>query len=420
MGSHSLEKGAEGARFLETNVTSSLLPTYARAELAFARGEGVWLTSTKGERFLDFGAGIAVASLGHAHPALVAALTQQGQKLWHTSNVFEIPEAEHLARQLTAATFADLVFFTNSGAEAIEGSLKTARKYQSVSGHPERFEIVTCEGAFHGRTLATIAAGGNPKYLDGFGPKVEGFVHIPMNDIAALKAAIGPQTAAIMVEPIQGEGGVRVADRIFLETMRKLCDEHGLLLIFDEVQCGFGRVGKLFAYQYFGVVPDILATAKGLGGGFPLGAFLVTKEAGKGMVAGTHGTTYGGNPLATTVGSAVLDIVLAPGFLERVDAMGQLLAHRLTELKDVHPGIIAEVRGIGLMLGLAVRVPIGDFVLAARQEKILVIQAAENVARILPPLIIGVEEIDEAIRRLDLACLCLEAKLGGIEQQAAQ
>ncbi len=401
-------------------MTSSLLPTYARAELAFARGEGVWLTSTKGERFLDFGAGIAVASLGHAHPALVAALTQQGQKLWHTSNVFEIPEAEHLARQLTAATFADLVFFTNSGAEAIEGSLKTARKYQSVSGHPERFEIVTCEGAFHGRTLATIAAGGNPKYLDGFGPKVEGFVHIPMNDIAALKAAIGPQTAAIMVEPIQGEGGVRVADRIFLETMRKLCDEHGLLLIFDEVQCGFGRVGKLFAYQYFGVVPDILATAKGLGGGFPLGAFLVTKEAGKGMVAGTHGTTYGGNPLATTVGSAVLDIVLAPGFLERVDAMGQLLAHRLTELKDVHPGIIAEVRGIGLMLGLAVRVPIGDFVLAARQEKILVIQAAENVARILPPLIIGVEEIDEAIRRLDLACLCLEAKLGGIEQQAAQ
>ncbi len=401
-------------------MTSSLLPTYARAELAFARGEGVWLTSTKGERFLDFGAGIAVASLGHAHPALVAALTQQGQKLWHTSNVFEIPEAEHLARQLTAATFADLVFFTNSGAEAIEGSLKTARKYQSVSGHPERFEIVTCEGAFHGRTLATIAAGGNPKYLDGFGPKVEGFVHIPMNDIAALKAAIGPQTAAIMVEPIQGEGGVRVADRIFLETMRKLCDEHGLLLIFDEVQCGVGRVGKLFAYQYFGVVPDILATAKGLGGGFPLGAFLVTKEAGKGMVAGTHGTTYGGNPLATTVGSAVLDIVLAPGFLERVDAMGQLLAHRLTELKDAHPGIIAEVRGIGLMLGLAVRVPIGDFVLAARQEKILVIQAAENVARILPPLIIGVEEIDEAIRRLDLACLCLEAKLGGIEQQAAQ
>ncbi len=401
-------------------MTSSLLPTYARAELSFARGEGVWLTSTKGERFLDFGAGIAVASLGHAHPALVAALTQQGQKLWHTSNVFEIPEAEHLARQLTAATFADLVFFTNSGAEAIEGSLKTARKYQSVSGYPERFEIVTCEGAFHGRTLATIAAGGNPKYLDGFGPKVEGFVHIPMNDIGALKAAIGPQTAAIMVEPIQGEGGVRVADRIFLETMRKLCDEHGLLLIFDEVQCGVGRVGKLFAYQYFGVVPDILATAKGLGGGFPLGAFLVTKEAGKGMVAGTHGTTYGGNPLATTIGSAVLDIVLAPGFLERVDAMGQLLAHRLTELKDAHPGIIAEVRGIGLMLGLAVRVPIGDFVLAARQEKILVIQAAENVARILPPLIIGVEEIDEAIRRLDLACLCLETKLGGIEQQAAQ
>ncbi len=406
--------------FWINNVTSSLLPTYTRAELAFARGEGAWLTSTKGERFLDFGAGIAVSSLGHAHPSLVAALTQQGQKLWHTSNVFEIPEAEHLAQQLTAATFADLVFFTNSGAEAVEGSIKTARKYQSVSGHPERFEIVTCEGAFHGRTLATIAAGGNPKYLDGFGPKVEGFVHIPMNDIGALKAAIGPKTAAIMVEPIQGEGGVRVADRAFLETMRKLCDERGLLLIFDEVQTGVGRVGKLFAYQHFGIIPDIMATAKGLGGGFPLGAFLTTKEAGKGMIAGTHGTTYGGNPLATTIGSAVLDIVLAPGFLDHVEAMGQLLKRRLSELKDAHPDIIAEVRGIGLMLGLAARVPIGEFVLAARQEKILVIQAAENVARILPPLIIGVEEIDEAIHRLDLACLCLEAKLDGGARRAAQ
>jgi acetylornithine/N-succinyldiaminopimelate aminotransferase len=405
-------------RLLDKNVTSSLLPTYARAELAFARGEGAWLTSTKGERFLDFGAGIAVSSLGHAHPTLVAALTRQGQKLWHTSNVFEIPEAEHLARQLTAATFADLVFFTNSGAEAVEGSLKTARKYQYVSGHPERFEIVTCEGAFHGRTLATVSAGGNPKYLEGFGPKVEGFVHIPMNDIDALRAAVGPKTAAIMVEPIQGEGGVRVANRAFLETMRKLCDEHGLLLIFDEVQSGVGRTGKLFAYQHFGIVPDIMATAKGLGGGFPLGAFLTTKEAGKGMVAGTHGTTYGGNPLATTIGSAVLDIVLAPGFLDHVEAMGQLLKRRLGELRDAHPSIVAEVRGIGLMLGLAARVPIGDFVLAARQEKILVIQAAENVARILPPLIIGVEEIDEAIRRLDLACFCLEAKLSG--QRAAQ
>jgi acetylornithine/N-succinyldiaminopimelate aminotransferase len=404
---------------LEENVPSSLLPTYARAELAFARGDGAWLISTKGERYLDFGAGIAVASLGHAHPALVAALTEQGQKLWHTSNVFEIPEAEHLAQQLTAATFADLVFFTNSGAEAIEGALKTARKYQSVSGHPERYEIITCEGAFHGRTLATIAAGGNPKYLDGFGPKHEGFVHIPMNDVDALKAAVGPKTAAIMVEPIQGEGGIRVADRVFLETMRELCDENRILLIFDEVQCGVGRVGTLFAYQHFGVVPDILATAKGLGGGFPLGAFLVTKEAGKGMQVGTHGTTYGGNPLATTIGSAVLDIVLAPGFLDHVQAMGGLLKQRLNELKNSHSEVIKEVRGLGLMLGLAVTMPITDFVSAARQEKIILIQAGENVARIVPPLIIGVAEIDEAITRLDATCLALEAKLGGVKQRAA-
>jgi acetylornithine/N-succinyldiaminopimelate aminotransferase len=400
-------------------VTSSLLPTYARAELAFARGEGAWLISTKGERYLDFGAGIAVASLGHAHPALVAALSQQAGKLWHTSNLFEIPEAERLAQRLTAATFADLVFFTNSGAEAVEGALKTARKYQSVSGHPERYEIITCEGAFHGRTLATVAAGGNPKYLDGFGPKLEGFVHIPMNDIGALKAAVGPKTAAIMVEPIQGEGGIRVAEHDFLEAMRKLCDEHGLLLIFDEVQTGVGRLGTLFAYQHFGVVPDIMAAAKGLGGGFPLGAFLTTKEAGKGMLAGTHGTTYGGNPLATTIGSAVLDIVLAPGFLDHVQEMGQLLKQRLNMLKDEHPDIIADVRGIGLMLGLAVRKPIAEFVAAARQEKIIVIQAGENVARIVPPLIIEVAEIDAAIERLGAACLRLEAEKDQVQRSAA-
>jgi len=400
-------------------VTSSLLPTYARADLAFARGDGAWLTSTKGERFLDFGAGIAVAALGHAHPALVAALTEQAQKLWHTSNLFEIPEAERLARRLTEVTFADLVFFTNSGAEAVEGSLKTARKYQSVSGHPERYEIITCLGAFHGRTLATIAAGGNPKYLDGFGPKLEGFVHIPLNDIEALKAAVSPSTAAIMVEPIQGEGGIRVADHAFLRAMRSLCDEHGLLLIFDEVQSGVGRTGTLFAHEQAGVVPDIMAVAKGLGGGFPLGAFLTTKEAGKGMQPGTHGTTYGGNPLGTTIGMAVLDIVLAPGFLDHVKAMGVLLKQRLAGLQDAHPGIIAEIRGEGLMLGLRLHVPPGDFAAAARHEKILVIPASENVVRLVPPLIIGEEEVAEAILRLDATCLRLENEFAPSKQRAA-
>lgn len=398
---------------------SSLLPTYARADLAFERGEGAWLISTKGERFLDFGAGIAVASLGHAHPVLVEALTRQAQKLWHTSNLFEIPEAERLAKRLTEVTFADLVFFTNSGAEAVEGALKTARKYQSASGHPEKFEIITCEGAFHGRTLATIAAGGNPKYLEGFGPKLEGFVQIPLNDIEALKAAVGPHTGAILVEPIQGEGGIRMATREFLETMRKLCNEHGLLLIFDEVQTGVGRTGTLFSYEHYGVVPDIMAIAKGLGGGFPLGAFLTTREAGKGMQVGTHGTTYGGNPLATTVGMAVLDIVLGPGFLDHVKAMGLLLRERLAELQDAHPDVIADVRGLGLMLGLALHGPVANFVAAARQEKILVIPAADNVARLLPPLIITEDEIAEAIRRLDATCLRLKAEMGLTQKRAA-
>ncbi len=400
-------------------MTSSLLPTYARADLAFERGEGAWLISTKGERFLDFGAGIAVASLGHANPALVEALTHQAQKLWHTSNLFEIPEAERLAKCLTEVTFADLVFFTNSGAEAIEGALKTARKYQFVSGHPERFEIITCQGAFHGRTLATISAGGNPKYLEGFGPRLEGFIQIPLNDLDALKAAVGPHTAAILVEPIQGEGGVRVATREFLETMRKLCDEHGLLLIFDEVQTGVGRTGTLFAYEHFSVAPDIMAIAKGLGGGFPIGAFLTTRDAGKGMQAGTHGTTFGGNPLATSIGMAVLDIVLAPGFLEHVQSIGLLLKQRLAELQDTHPGIIAEVRGFGLMLGLGLHVPVADFVAAARQQHILIIPAAENVARLLPPLIIKEEDVAEAIRRLDATCLRIEAEMGLTQRRAA-
>lgn len=389
-------------------VTSSLLPTYARADIAFERGDGVWLTTTSGERFLDFGGGIAVACLGYSHPHLVATLIEQGSKLWHTSNLFQIPQAERLAQRLVEVTFADYVFFTNSGAEAVEGAIKTARKYQSVSGHPEKFRSITFEGAFHGRTLATIAAGGNPKYLEGFGPKVDGFDTVPFNDLEAVKAAISPETGSILVEPIQGEGGVRPASPAFLRGLRELCDRHGLLLMFDEVQCGVGRTGKFFAYEHYGVAPDVMAIAKGIGGGFPLGAFLTTREAGKGMTVGTHGTTYGGNPLATSIGNAVLDVVLAPGFIERVALLGLKLKQSLAELKDRHPRVIGEIRGEGLMRGIAARVPVNDFAAAARAEKILVIPAADNVARLLPPLIVSEEEIQEAVRRLDAACLRIE------------
>jgi acetylornithine/N-succinyldiaminopimelate aminotransferase len=385
-------------------VTSPLLPTYARVNLAFERGDGAWLTSTGGERFLDFGGGIAVASLGYGHPHLVAALNQQGAKIWHTSNLFEIPQAERLARRLVEVSFADYVFFTNSGAEAVEGAIKTARKYQSAGGHPEKFRIVTFAGAFHGRTLATIAAAGNPKYLDGFGPKVEGFDTVPFSDFEAAKAAIGAQTGAILIEPIQGEGGIRTVPPSFLRRLRELCDQHGLLLMFDEVQTGIGRTGKLFAYELFGVAPDIMAIAKGIGGGFPLGAFLTTRDAARGMTAGTHGTTFGGNPLAASIGNAVLDVVLAPGFVEHVALMGVTLRQSLARLKDRHGEIISEIRGEGLMQGIALRVPVDDFAAAARAEGILVIPAAENVARLLPPLIIGEEEIFEAVARFDAAC----------------
>ena len=352
-------------------MTSALLPTYARIDLAFERGDGAWLTSTAGERFLDFGGGIAVASLGYSHPHLVAALMEQGAKLWHTSNLFEIPQAERLAQRLVEVSFADYVFFTNSGAEAVEGAIKTARKYQSAEGHPEKFRIITFAGAFHGRTLATIAAAGNPKYLEGFGPQAPGFDTVPFGDIEAVKAAIGPQTGAILIEPIQGEGGIRVAPPGFLRALRDLCDAHGLLLMFDEVQTGVGRTGKLFAYELFGVTPDIMAIAKGIGGGFPLGAFLSTREAAKGMTVGTHGTTYGGNPLATSIGNAVLDVVLAPGFIERVGWLGLRLKQGLAGLQDRHGGIIAGIRGEGLMQGIALHVPVNEFAAAARAEESL-------------------------------------------------
>ncbi|HWG04147.1 MAG TPA: aspartate aminotransferase family protein [Beijerinckiaceae bacterium] len=392
-------------------MNSSILPTYARIDLAFERGDGVWLQTSDGARYLDFGAGIAVASLGYSHPHLVEALVSQAHKLWHTSNLFKIPDGERLARRLVEATFADLVFFTNSGAEALELAIKMARKYQSVNGHPERFHAITFEGAFHGRTLATIAATGNAKYLEGFGPKVEGFNQVPFGDLAAVEAAIGPATGSILIEPIQGEGGIRVASNEFLRSLRALCDRNGLLLIYDEVQCGMGRTGKLFAYQQSGAIPDIMTSAKGIGGGFPLGACLATTEAAKGMTVGTHGTTYGGNPLAMACGNAVLDVVLEDGFLDHVARTGLLLKQRLAELKDQHPDIIAEIRGEGLMLGLRLVVPNTDFAAAARAAHMIVIPAGDNVVRLLPPLILDEDSAAEGIRRLDSACRSLESAL---------
>src|SRR5690242_5777287 len=379
------------------------MATFARVDLAFERGEGVWLIATNGDRYLDFASGVAVNALGHAHPHLSAALVDQAQKLWHVSNLYEIPEAERVAARLCAASFADVVFFCNSGAEAVEGAIKTARKYQSVSGHPERYRIVTFEGAFHGRTLATLAAGGQKKYLDGFGPTVEGFDQVPFADLAAVKKTIGAQTAAIMIEPLMGEGGVRSVEPSFLRALRELCDQDGLLLIFDEVQSGMGRTGELFAYQRTGVTPDIMALAKALGGGFPVGAVLATSEAAKGMTAGTHGSTFGGNPLAMSAANATLDVMLAPGFFDHVKRIGILFKQRLAEIKDRYPDLIAEVRGEGLLVGLRAVVPAGELVNAIRAEKMLTVAAGDNVVRLLPPLIITEQEIAEGVTRLDRA-----------------
>lgn len=387
---------------------SHLLPTYARVDLAFERGEGAWLTATTGERYLDFTSGVAVNALGHAHPYLVKALTAQAEKLWHVSNLYRIPEGEKLADRLCELTFADTVFFQNSGAEAIECAIKMARKYQYASGKPERFRIVTFEGAFHGRTLAAIAATGNKKYLEGFGPPMPGFDQVPFADLEATKKAIGPETAAILIEPIMGEGGVRVVPHTFLRALRKLCDDNGLLLIFDEIQTGLGRTGDLFAYQHSGVTPDIMTIAKALGGGFPVGACLATTEASKGMTAGTHGSTFGGNPLAMAVGNAVLDIITPKAFLDKVKSNGLLLKQRLAELKDRHAAVIAEVRGEGLLIGLRMVPPAAEMVDELRAEKMITVAAGDNVVRLLPPLIIGDTEISEAVARIDRACARLE------------
>ena len=384
-------------------MTSAVLPTYARTDFAFERGEGVRLWTDQGEEYLDFGAGIAVTSLGHCHPRLVAALKTQAEKVWHTSNLYRIPGQEELAKKLTDATFADYVFFGNSGAEAMECCIKTARKYHSHKGNPERYRIITYEGAFHGRTLATIAAGGQEKHLAGFGPVVEGFDKVAFADEEATKAAITDETAGILIEPVQGEGGLQPFPAEFLKFLRRLCDEKGLLLIFDEVQCGMGRTGHLFAHQLAGVTPDIMGTAKAIGGGFPLGACLATEEAACGMVAGSHGSTYGGNPLACAVGNEVVDIMLEDGFLETVRERARTLNQKLSGLVASHPEVFDSVRGEGLMLGIKCKVPAGDVVNAAYGQKLLTLTAGDNVLRIVPPLVISEADIELAIDRLDAA-----------------
>ena len=385
-----------------------MLPAYARVDLAFERGEGAWLIATNGERYLDFASGVAVNSLGHSHPHLVAAITEQAAKVLHVSNLYRIPEGERLADRLCAASFADTVFFANSGAEAMEGVIKMVRKYQSANGRPERYRIITFEGSFHGRTLATLAAAKNAKHTDGFGPMMDGFDQVPLGDIEAVKRAIGPETAGILIEPLQGEGGIRAAPPQFFRALRALCDEHGLLLAFDEVQTGLGRLGALFGYQLRGVTPDVMGLAKGLGGGFPIGAVLGTAEASKGITPGTHGSTFGGNPLAAAAGNAVLDVILEPGFLEHVQKTAILFRQRLAELKDRHPSVIAEVRGEGLLIGLRAVVPYGDLMNALRDEKLLSVGAGENVVRLAPPLIIGEAEVAEAVARIDRACTSME------------
>jgi acetylornithine/N-succinyldiaminopimelate aminotransferase len=386
-----------------TGPSPAVMATYARQDLVFDRGEGTWLVATNGDRYLDFASGVAVNALGHAHPKLVAALSAQAEKLWHTSNLYRVAGQEKLAERLVAATFADRVFFCNSGAEACEAAIKAARRYHYVSGHPERWRVITFEGAFHGRTLATIAAGGNEKYLEGFGPPVEGFDHVPFADLAAVEQAIGPETAAILIEPVQGEGGVNVAPLEFMQALRALCDRHGLLLVLDEVQCGMGRTGTLFAHELAGITPDLMAIAKGIGGGFPLGALLATAEAAKGMTAGTHGSTFGGNPLATAVGNTVLDTVLEPGFLDSVRKKALRLKQALAAVHDEHPDLVEDVRGKGLLMGIKLKVPPADLVKAAVAEKLLLAGAAGNVVRLLPPLNVSDEEIAEAASRLSRA-----------------
>ncbi|MCG7627581.1 aspartate aminotransferase family protein [Epibacterium sp. MM17-32] len=387
----------------------SVLPTYNRAPLTFVKGEGSWLIEADGRRFLDLGSGIAVNALGHAHPALVAALTSQAQNLWHVSNLYEIPQQQALADKLVAETFADTVFFTNSGTEACELAVKMARKYHFEQGQPEKVEIITFEGSFHGRSSAGIAAAGSEKMTKGFGPLLPGFVHLPWGDAEAVEAAIGETTAAVLVEPVQGEGGIRPMPDQELKDLRALCDEHGILLILDEVQCGVGRTGKLFAHEWAGITPDIMMVAKGIGGGFPLGAVLATETAASGMTAGTHGSTYGGNPLGCAVGCAVMDHVAAPEFLAEVNRKAGLMRQKLEGLVASHPEVFEEVRGSGLMLGLKCRAVNADVVKAGYAAEVITVPAADNVIRLLPALTITDADIEEAVLRLDAAATAVEA-----------
>jgi len=395
---------------MTNSAASHLLPVFARADLAFERGEGAWLIGTDGERYLDFTSGVAVNSLGHAHPHLVAALQEQATRLWHMSNLFKSPDGEKLAARLCEVSFADFVFFANSGAEAVECAIKITRRYHASQGHPERYRIVTFEGAFHGRTLAALAATGSAKYLEGFGPPLDGFDQVPLGDIEAVKRVIGPQTAGILVEPLQGEGGVRAASPSFFKELRRLCDERGLLLVMDEVQTGMGRTGELFAYQRLGVTPDVMPLAKALGGGFPIGACLATAKAASGMTPGSHGSTFGGNPLAIAAANAVLDVMLKPGFLDHVREMSLLLKQKLASVVDRHPQVLSEVRGEGLLIGLKAVVPSGDLVNALREHKLLAVGAGDNVVRLLPPLIVSQAEIEEAVQRLERACAALSSQ----------
>jgi acetylornithine/N-succinyldiaminopimelate aminotransferase len=389
---------------------SSLMQTYARSELAFERGEGAYLFTADGRRFLDFASGIAVTALGHSHPHLVNALIEQGKKLWHTSNLYQVPGQIKLAERLTRATFADQVFFANSGVEAIECGLKLIRKYQDDFGDPARYRVIGFEGSFHGRTLSTLAAAGNEKYLKGYAPVVDGFDHCAFNNLNEVRAKIGPETAAIMIEPVQGEGGMRAADIEFLQGLRKVCDEFGLLLMFDEVQSGVGRTGKFFAHEWAGVTPDIVATAKGIGGGFPLGACLATNKVAAAFGPGAHGTTFGGNPLAMAIGNAVLDIVLDGGLLDHVNKVSAHLDARIDDLLRRFPGAFESKRGKGLMRGLkcASGVVNTEMVEQLRGAGLLTVGAGDNVIRLLPPLIITAAEIDSAIDML--AAIAAQAK----------
>lgn len=391
------------------NATSTF-STFVHPDIDFVSGEGCWLSSRDGDKFLDFTSGIAVNALGHCHPHLIEALTRQAGQLWHVSNLFKVEGQSTLADRLVAHSFADKVFFTNSGLEATECAIKTARHYHFAKGLPDKYHIITFEGAFHGRSIATVAAGGQEKYIEGFGPKSPGFTQVPLNDLDALKEAMHENVAALMIEPIQGEGGIRPVSKEFLSSLRALCDEYDALLIYDEVQCGMGRTGKLFAYEWPGVAPDIMALAKGIGGGFPLGACLATAEAAESMGPGTHGTTFGGNPMATAVGNAVLDVILEDGFFDNLNQTANILRQGLAGLLDTYPDLIEDIRGSGLMIGIKCKISNVELVGAMREHLFLGVPAGDNVVRLLPPLNLTQDEAREGLRRLDRALAHLQSK----------